>query len=604
MIQEFKYHSFHSETFVFKEGERGLTFYIIIDGEAAVIKDGIGVVATLGKGKSFGEIALTEGKDLRTASIQAKGKLDVLCLHKLDYDTFVRDIQLNEKRENFITLKECKLFSDWSRFLITKTSQIIVRKTYEAGDYVFRQGDKPDYLYVLFEGCIHAEKEVQITCINRWPEAIDKWGELKRNNTKTFTVQKYDKRGDYFGEIAILENSIRQANAYCATKTILLAIDRLEYLDSLKRFNGGEKKEVDSAAIIRNISAGNAMLHQRRQSTSSRPINVEVQKTTKPVISKEERNDEDIKILRSLRNITGGPTSTATVGKHTYLPNDKKRGHNMRKGYIDGFTQVLKEQKPIQVVNVAVIMNSTKRRKNLNGNTLMVRPPHLDDYAKVSNNKQNESNVITLSSGITFNKDVFNNNKNGNYIDEADILYAKDLPKMRPFTSSSKSKNDALHFTTARPMSSSATAFPLIPNNNSNAIIFAPVQRDLKGSNHFAYPVTNYDHEGNEIVSRPKTTPLHAVVTEMVTLDNNGRRVTSAKLTNLDVVKESLESRSNRNTLTRSHTANTILNDPPNNNYNTKYDRPATTNGIKQRVQPSHLLNKAKLTYKDVMNGL
>jgi len=135
MIQEFKYHSFHSETFVFKEGDRGLTFYIIIDGEAAVIKDGIGVVATLGRGKSFGEIALTEGKDLRTASIQAKGKLDVLCLHKLDYDTFVRDIQLNEKRENFITLKECKLFCDWSRFLITKTSQIIVRKTYEAGTH-------------------------------------------------------------------------------------------------------------------------------------------------------------------------------------------------------------------------------------------------------------------------------------------------------------------------------------------------------------------------------------------------------------------------------------------------------------------------------------
>ena len=359
---------------------------------------------------------------------------------------------------------------------------------------------------------------------------------------------------------------------------------------------------MDSAAIIRNISAGNSFLNQKKQSSPGKPANMEMHMTKTYCVSKEERNDEDIRILRSLRNITGGPTSTATVGRHTYLPNNKKREHSTRKGYIDGFTQVLKGQKPIQVVNVATMMNSTKRRNKLHGNLLMVRPPQLDDYAKTSNNKQSESNVITLSSGITFNKDVFNNNKNTILVDDADILYAKDIPKMRPFTSSRSSRKDTLNFTSARP-TSSAAAFPLIHNNNSNAIIFAPVQRNLRDSNHFSCPLATHDHDGYEAMSRPTTTPLHAVVTEMVTLDNNGRRVTSAKLTNLDIVKESLESRSNRNTLTRSHTADAILHNSLHNN-NTKYDRPATTNGIKQRVQPSHLLNKAKLTYKDVMNGL
>ncbi len=157
------------------------------------------------------------------------------------------------------------------------------------------------------------------------------------------------------------------------------------------------------------------MLNEK--SMLNKPIPVETQKKTTKFISKEDRSDEDMRLLKSLRNVTGGPTSTAKIGKHTYLPNEQKREHTMRKGYIDGFTQVLKEQKPIHAVNAATILNSSKK-KRFNANVLMVRPPHLDDYARMNKNKQAESNVITLSSGITFNKDVLNNNKSA-YIDEA-----------------------------------------------------------------------------------------------------------------------------------------------------------------------------------------
>ena len=54
------------------ENERGLTFYIIVSGVTAIHKQGIGNVATLNKGQSFGELALTQGKDLRAASVIAQ----------------------------------------------------------------------------------------------------------------------------------------------------------------------------------------------------------------------------------------------------------------------------------------------------------------------------------------------------------------------------------------------------------------------------------------------------------------------------------------------------------------------------------------------------
>ncbi len=55
------------------------------------------------------------GKDLRTATVTAASKVEVLSLHKQNYDYFVRDIQEAEKRENFHILTDCKLFKSWPK---------------------------------------------------------------------------------------------------------------------------------------------------------------------------------------------------------------------------------------------------------------------------------------------------------------------------------------------------------------------------------------------------------------------------------------------------------------------------------------------------------
>jgi hypothetical protein len=55
---------------IITEGERGLTFFIIISGTCTIHKIGIGNVASVSRGQSFGELALTEGKNLRTATVK------------------------------------------------------------------------------------------------------------------------------------------------------------------------------------------------------------------------------------------------------------------------------------------------------------------------------------------------------------------------------------------------------------------------------------------------------------------------------------------------------------------------------------------------------
>lgn len=62
MTQVFNFITYEPGEDIIVEGERGLTFYIVISGSAQVHKNGIGVVATLTTGQSFGEIALTQGR--------------------------------------------------------------------------------------------------------------------------------------------------------------------------------------------------------------------------------------------------------------------------------------------------------------------------------------------------------------------------------------------------------------------------------------------------------------------------------------------------------------------------------------------------------------
>jgi hypothetical protein len=101
MLNALEYVTYQAGEHIIEEGKRGLTFYIIISGETHVHKEGIGIVGQLGQGKGFGEVALTQGNDLRTATVTAVTNVECARLHKDNFDYYVRDIQDQEKRDNF-----------------------------------------------------------------------------------------------------------------------------------------------------------------------------------------------------------------------------------------------------------------------------------------------------------------------------------------------------------------------------------------------------------------------------------------------------------------------------------------------------------------------
>ena len=68
---------------VVRAGESGFDFYVILAGDADVVNDGA-VVASLGPGDVFGEMALIEGGQ-RTADVVARSPLSLMTMSAWNY---------------------------------------------------------------------------------------------------------------------------------------------------------------------------------------------------------------------------------------------------------------------------------------------------------------------------------------------------------------------------------------------------------------------------------------------------------------------------------------------------------------------------------------
>ena len=284
MTKVLKYFQYQPNESIIIEGDRGLTFYIIINGITDVHKDGVGIVAQLGPGKSFGEIALS-GKDLRTASVIAKTSVEVFSLHKLDYDRFVKDIQSAERREHFNFYRHNKNFSDWTRDRLERLSNSSYRKSYEAGDIIYHQNDEADYFYFIYEGSVNIIKEIEIVNRNKWPVGMETCTCKSTKSIKDYTIAELNK-GAAFGEHCVMGKNHRLTRAVAITKVQLLCIDKLEMKNLLKLCSKFENNKI---------------------------------------IDPKNSSWNDTQLLKDVGKVHGGPSSTATSGEITLLPNLSKK---------------------------------------------------------------------------------------------------------------------------------------------------------------------------------------------------------------------------------------------------------------------------------------
>jgi cAMP-dependent protein kinase regulator len=219
---------------VIEQGDTGDYFYVVEQGTFDIYvsktgkvesgPDGLGnKVATNGPGTSFGELALMYNAP-RAATVISTEPGIVWQLDRVTFRRILMDSAFQRRRMYESFLEEVELFKTLEPYERSKIADALETRKYPAGSTIIKEGDVGDKFYILESG----EAEAQVRGVSG-------------------SVKNY-KKGDYFGELALLEDKPRAATVLSKTevKVATLGKDGFQRLlgpvESIMRRNDPRKQ--------------------------------------------------------------------------------------------------------------------------------------------------------------------------------------------------------------------------------------------------------------------------------------------------------------------------------------------------------------------------
>ena len=173
--------------------------------------DGLGTkVATIGPGGSFGELALMYNAPRAATVVSADPKSTLWALDRITFRRILMDSAFQRRRMYEAFLEEVPLLSSLKPYERSKIADALDTLKLPAGSTIITEGDPGDAFYLLESGEAEAFK--------RGIEG---------------PVMSY-KRGDYFGELALLDDKPRAASVVSKTEVKVAQLGR----DGFKRLLG------------------------------------------------------------------------------------------------------------------------------------------------------------------------------------------------------------------------------------------------------------------------------------------------------------------------------------------------------------------------------
>ena len=184
---------------VISQGDAGDNFYVVERGSFDVHihpsgtiqagPDGLGQkVSSIGPGGSFGELALMYNAPRAATIISTEPSSLLWALDRVTFRRILMDSAFQRRRMYESFLEEVPLLSSLTAYERSKIADALETKTFAPGSTIIREGDKGESFYILEAGNASVYKN-------------------ESGNNVIHTYQK----GDYFGELALLDNKPRAA---------------------------------------------------------------------------------------------------------------------------------------------------------------------------------------------------------------------------------------------------------------------------------------------------------------------------------------------------------------------------------------------------------
>lgn len=211
-----------SGTAVIVQGAEGDNFYVVDEGKFSVQVDGKEVVQ-IGPGGSFGELALMYNTK-RSATVIA---LEDSVLWAVDRQTFRRviiDIAYQKRATYKQFLASVPILSTLKPNEIERIADALQPEKFEAGQVIIRQGEQGDRFFIIEEGEVVVRKQ----SANQSNEA-EKQDVVDTQLAGEIEVGRL-KRGDYFGELALINNAPRVATVIAVADVKCISLSASDFI--------------------------------------------------------------------------------------------------------------------------------------------------------------------------------------------------------------------------------------------------------------------------------------------------------------------------------------------------------------------------------------
>ncbi|CAD8170103.1 unnamed protein product [Paramecium pentaurelia] len=225
---------------LFKEGDVGTTFYIILQGRVSIHKRLLvqdefqdKELIQLQDGQGFGELAL-ENNEPRSASVKAILPTHLAVLEAEDYMAIKKTVINQQRQMYFEEFAKLSIFRDWKFASIKSLFDVIKQIKYGLNHAIYREGDPSNEVYFIQTGQFKVVKTLRIPQQNNENNSQDdlqnlkdrfayskpclsnsdkidmlyqkkKYGNLVIRDNKSIMTLKFVGAGEMFGELEILK---------------------------------------------------------------------------------------------------------------------------------------------------------------------------------------------------------------------------------------------------------------------------------------------------------------------------------------------------------------------------------------------------------------
>ncbi|KAH8405193.1 hypothetical protein KR222_008328 [Zaprionus bogoriensis] len=210
--------SYKKNSYIINEHDEGSEIFVSAEGYYDVIQAGQHV-GSFGPATVFGELAILYNAP-RKATIKAATDARVWKIARETFRTIMQISGSREREENLQFLRSAPFLQELEESLLNKVVDLLQRKFYETGSCIVREGEVGNEFFIIRGGTVTIKK---------------------KNEQREEQIVAKRKRGDYFGEQALMNADVRQASVYAdAPGTEVLKLEReafISYLGTIRQLS-------------------------------------------------------------------------------------------------------------------------------------------------------------------------------------------------------------------------------------------------------------------------------------------------------------------------------------------------------------------------------